>query len=201
MAGAESFDNLATRDDRPRAERILVKRFDSKPPADKRIDNVAHRMMPFVRTDLVYSTRIGVVRLSRPAHAGRVVKIRHPGFKCWDFGRVLLHWEHPRDGVSLDDVEEPARLQVMRDDPAPLDQIGKPADHTIRSVNDVECSLCVEMRPQVVQIAANESAGDSSFLAQLTRCFDRVGGKVHARDSRPAARPRKRVEAKVTLQM
>ena len=70
-------------------------------------------------------------------------------------GRDTLVLEGLDDRMDLGDEERPAGRQEVGDDPRPAADVGQPAEHAARGVDDVEGA--VERRRQVVQVRADEA--------------------------------------------
>ena len=119
VAAAEALDHLAARDDVPRAVGKLVQPVDAQPGAEQRPDDVGDRVLPLVRAELVLGRRIGVVDARRPADPRGIVEVRKDGAEAPGLGHVLVEREHARRRVRLDDVEEPARREVVGDERPP----------------------------------------------------------------------------------
>jgi len=138
-----------------------------------------------VRADHLEAHRLGV----RPV---RVVKAklsrRHP--------LVLERLHH---GMDLGDVEDPARLHEVGGHARPCRDVGQPAEHAARGVDDVE--VPIERIGQVVQVRDDERRRDREVRGQCPRGSDALLAEVRARDDRAEAPPRKGVESEVALQM
>jgi hypothetical protein len=78
---------------------------------------------------------------------------------------------------------------------------GQPVYSTVRRKDDVEGLRCFQHAFNVIEIAAQEFAGHPSFGAELPRCLDPLRRKVDTRHPCPTARPGKRIESEVALQV
>src|SRR5438874_8739454 len=101
--------------------------------------------------------------------------------------------------MDFGDVEDPARLQEVGNHPGPTFQVGQPAEHAARRIDDVESSL--ETTRQVVDVRDDEAGGHANVAGELACLPDSRFREIYPGHPSAESRPAERVESEVTLEM
>ena len=178
---------------------MLDERLDPQPGVDQRGHDLAEAVVPAVLGLLAdIGRRVGVRALHREGQRLVVLPVRVAEAEL--AGGHALVLEHLRDRVDLRDEEPPARGEEMGDDPRPAADVGQPAEHATRGVDDVERP--VEDVGQVVQVGAHEArVREAELVGERPRQLDGGRREVRAGDARPEPRPRQRVDPEMALQV
>ncbi|MNE11629.1 hypothetical protein D3C80_1043960 [compost metagenome] len=89
--------------------------------------------------------------------------------------------EHPNHRMKLYENKLSARFQKVLNHGSPAIQVGKPANSSVRSENQIELSF--QMLRKIKQITAYKSCICLCSLSQFTRFPDRFVGKICTNDT------------------
>ena len=140
-----------------------------------------------VRADVVEGERRSVlpVRVDEPQLAG--------------LDALVL--ERVRHRVDLGDVEAAAGPDEVGDDLGPAPDVGHPAEHAARGVDEVEVAREGVRQRRTGPTGRSVAVGEADLGGGPGREVDRGLAEVGAGDARPEPRPRERVDPEVALEV
>ena len=101
--------------------------------------------------------------------------------------------------MDIQQIEQPAGLQVARDQLGPGDEVGKPVEDPHGRIDDVE--FVIENLREVVNVGPDEPGIEAKLAVQLPRQANGFVGEVDSGGPRAEPRPGHGVEAEVALQV
>src|SRR5579863_3645831 len=112
-------------------------------------------MVPGIRDGMFESCILLGIRPWRLILDRFMRKIGIANLHIWPW-QSLINSQH--EWMTIGNIKEAARLEIMRDNLPPRLQIGQPANGTIRGIDDIELACRIQYILYMVNIAANKGS-------------------------------------------